>query len=99
MVDPIGARPVASDPKVGAVAASAPARPVAAAAPRDPDQPATASRLHDVVSDYAKTPPVDLDRVARIRQAIAKGDYPIAPETLADRLIALKLNWSPHDPS
>lgn len=39
--------------------------------------------------------PVDLDRVTRIKQAIANGTYPIAPETIADRLMALKLDWRP----
>ena len=45
--------------------------------------------------EAAAAPPVDVERVARIKQAIASGTYPIAPETIADRLLALKLDWKP----
>ncbi|OYY90426.1 MAG: flagellar biosynthesis anti-sigma factor FlgM [Sphingomonas sp. 28-66-16] len=98
MVDPLGPKTVrANDQRlapVGAVAAiKAPRSAVA--------EPAgvAASALAAVVADLATSPPVDAERVARIKQAIASGHYPITPESIADRLIALKLNWSPHDPS
>jgi negative regulator of flagellin synthesis FlgM len=45
----------------------------------------------------AATPPVDLERVARIRRAISDGTFPIYPAKIADRLIALKLDWNPND--
>lgn len=48
-----------------------------------------------VASELAKSAPIDHARVARIKQAIASGNYPIAPETIADRLLALKLDWRP----
>lgn len=44
----------------------------------------------------AAAPPVDTDRVAKIKAAIAAGKFPILPSTIADRLIALKLNWDPN---
>ena len=47
--------------------------------------------------EQAVSAPVDFARVARIKQAIASGNYPIAPETIADRLLALKLDWRPSD--
>ena len=39
----------------------------------------------------AKEPPVDHDRVDRIRQALAEGSYPLVPAEIADAMIAAKL--------
>lgn len=36
-------------------------------------------------------PPVDADKVAAIRTAIAEGRYPVDPEKIAERMIALDL--------
>jgi len=47
----------------------------------------------------AASAPVDTDRVAKIKKAIADGNFPIVPATIADRLIALKLQWHPDDGS
>ncbi|HSX53700.1 MAG TPA: flagellar biosynthesis anti-sigma factor FlgM, partial [Sphingomonas sp.] len=41
--------------------------------------------------------PVDAERVARIKKAIADGNFPLVPSTIADRLLALKLQWNPND--
>ena len=91
MVDPIGTKPVTVSGRVVApvMKAAAPAA-VDAARGTDP-QLAAATR------DAAATPPVDTDRVARIRSAIRNGTFPIYPATIADRLLALKLEWNPHD--
>lgn len=100
MVDPIGAKPVAaSDRRVAPVATS-----VASAAPEvtavEPSAPATtAAATLGVARTLSQSAPVDVERVTRIRQAIARGTYPIVPETVADRLIALKLEWNPHEPA
>ena len=45
------------------------------------------------------SPPVDTDRVATIRKAIAEGRFPLSPATIADRLIALKLDWNSNEPA
>ncbi|MES2754048.1 MAG: flagellar biosynthesis anti-sigma factor FlgM [Pseudomonadota bacterium] len=75
------------------VAPSAPASAVRAA-PRVADDADRAQiALPGVARGLAVTPPVDAERVAQIKQAIANGTYPIAPETIADRLLALKLDW------
>lgn len=42
----------------------------------------------------AAQPPVDMDRVAEIKKAIAQGNFPILPATIADQMIALKLDWN-----
>ncbi|OYY73106.1 flagellar biosynthesis anti-sigma factor FlgM [Sphingomonas sp. 28-63-12] len=94
MVDPVGAKPVTQDRLVAAVARTAPivrSRSVV----QDQAEPATGGGLAGLVAEYAAKPPVDLDRVARVRQAIANHAYPILPETVADRLIAIRLNWKP----
>jgi negative regulator of flagellin synthesis FlgM len=36
----------------------------------------------------ATTPPVDQDRIALIRKAIADGSYPVVPAKIADAIIA-----------
>jgi negative regulator of flagellin synthesis FlgM len=43
--------------------------------------------------------PVDVERVARIKKAIADGRFPTLPATIADRLLALKMEWNPNDPA
>lgn len=43
--------------------------------------------------ELAQSAPVDHDRVAHFKQAIADGTYPNAPAAVADRLLALKRDW------
>ena len=49
---------------------------------------AVASSVSEIV---AGGPPVDSDKVAAIRAAIAEGRYPVDPEKIAERMIALDL--------
>jgi len=39
----------------------------------------------------AEGAPVDLDRIAAIKAAIASGNYPVNPDAIADRMLALDL--------
>ncbi len=39
----------------------------------------------------AGTPPVDFDRIAEIRKAIERGNYPVIPMRVADAMIAAGL--------
>ncbi len=55
--------------------------------------------LPGVAKSLAASPPVDVERVAKIKKAIADGKFPIYPATIADRLLALKLQWNPNDAS
>jgi len=97
MVDGIGstgsvrlapAAPVQAAPAADASRAQAPApAPVRAATPQ----------LDTLARSMAASPPVDKDRVAQIRRAIQTGTFPILPATIADRLIALKLEWNGRD--
>ena len=51
-----------------------------------------------IARQLAATPPVDLERVSRIKKAIADGSFPVVSSTIADRLLALKMEWIPNDP-
>ena len=74
---------------VGRVAA--PAAPVAVA--KQPEATATTT----VAAQMAASPPVDGDRVQRIKKAIAEGNFPLSPSTIADQLIALRYDWMQND--
>jgi negative regulator of flagellin synthesis FlgM len=58
-----------------------------------------ASPVVQLASQLAAQPPVDADRVARIKRAIAEGTFPILPATIADRMLALRYDWMSHDPA
>ncbi|MGC4250750.1 MAG: flagellar biosynthesis anti-sigma factor FlgM [Sphingobium sp.] len=49
---------------------------------------ASASPAARMAADGA---PVDLDRVAAIKAAIASGNYPVDPAAIADKMLALDL--------
>lgn len=95
MVDPIGM-------KTGAVAA----RPVSsvnaltkvaqAAAVQQP-APVVQTTASELTSAMASKPPIDAERVAKIKKAIEDGNFPLVPSTVADRLLALKMQWKPND--
>ncbi|UIJ45449.1 flagellar biosynthesis anti-sigma factor FlgM [Sphingomonas cannabina] len=96
MVDPIGSKPsVPIDRRIAPVASSAP---VSAAQPATQDVAVRAdpSTLRALAQPLAATPPVDADRVAKVRKAIQDGNFPLLPTTVADRLLALKMQWAPH---
>ncbi len=98
MVDPVGTKPVTQERSLARVAQTAPITRSRSVVQDDAETPVAggvAGGVAGFVAEYAATPPVDLERVAKIRQAIANNSYPIVAETIADRLIAIKLNWKP----
>lgn len=97
MVDPIGikAGPV-TDRRPVSVGAPAPAAPVSAV---NTDALPVESSAAEVTKTMASQAPVDADRVARIKKAIEDGRFPLVPSTIADRLLALRMQWNPHDAS
>lgn len=74
---PSGTRDV-EDRKAAALSASAP--PLAAAEQSELSQKAAVAALRE-------QPPVDIEAVTRIREAIARGDYPIDLDSVAERLM------------
>jgi negative regulator of flagellin synthesis FlgM len=98
MVDAVGMKPVSRDLSVARIAAAAPVAAVQAvatpAASSAAAAPAKVAELSGVAQTLAAAPPVDTDRVARIKKAIKDGDFPILPATIADQMIAYKLSWN-----
>lgn len=97
MVDPVGSkanieRTVALTP----VSATAPARAVQSAV-QAPTEPGAVSTLQALAQPLAQSAPVDAERVAKIKKAIQDGNFPLVPSTIADRLLALKLQWNPNE--
>ena len=93
MVDPVGSKPVSPfDARVAPVAPGAPAaRIVAVPYPRD--DAAQASSVAEAARRAAAQPPVDHERVATLRAAIASGNYRPAPQAVADKLLGAMQEW------
>ena len=99
MMEAIGIKAVGGERGVTRIATTAPATPVAstAAAPTPTPAPSPiASQAAGVAKQLSSSPPVDMERVAAIKRAIADGSFPILPSTIADRLLALRLEWAPN---
>lgn len=99
MMDPIGIKTgTVGDRRlvqVGAAKVDAP-QPVATPVKTEAKPAPAATQL---VGTMAAEAPVDADRVARIKKAIQEGRFPLVPSTVADRLLALKMEWNPNDPA
>lgn len=86
MIDGIGKsgagriEPARAQPDAGASAAKA-----------DPARGAPAAVGGAVAELASAGPPVEADKVAAIRAAIAEGRYPVDPDKIAERMIALDL--------
>ncbi|MES2057781.1 MAG: flagellar biosynthesis anti-sigma factor FlgM [Pseudomonadota bacterium] len=99
MVDPLGVKPVqTSDRGVAPVA-----RVVAPAVVQKSTGPETEavsqSSLAIAAKEFSAKPPINSERIAEIRKAIADGHFPIYPAQIADRLIAAKFEWTRNDPA
>jgi negative regulator of flagellin synthesis FlgM len=86
MIDGLGGRlpPIAARP-------AATMNPVAATAKVKPAAP-DISALATAVRDMASAPPVDTAKVDRVKNAIAAGSYRVAPDAIAERMIATDLH-------
>ena len=93
MVDGISAKPLGGTDRVAPVPrAAAPAAPV----PVTTNEQA-APHVATLARSVAAAPPVDAERVARIKSAIANGTFPILPATIADQMMAMRFQWISHD--
>lgn len=93
MVDPVGSKPVSPlDKRLAPVAAGTPAARVKAVA-AEGEPAAKASSVAAAARHAAATPPIDHQRVATLRAAIANGDYRPAPQAIADKMLGAKQEW------
>ncbi|WP_188063360.1 flagellar biosynthesis anti-sigma factor FlgM [Sphingobium sp. KCTC 72723] len=53
---------------------------------------ASASSASPAARMAAEGAPVDMDRIAAIKAAIASGNYPVNPSAIAERMVALDLS-------
>ncbi|WP_298668541.1 flagellar biosynthesis anti-sigma factor FlgM [uncultured Sphingomonas sp.] len=98
MVDSIGARPATtSDLPVAPVARVLGTQAVPPISARSETAVNANAQPQTLASRLAAKPPVDSDRVQRIKNALANGTFPISPATLADQLIALRYDWLSDD--
>ena len=56
------------------------------------DSSASASSASPAARMASQGAPVDMDRIAAIKAAIASGNYPVNPSAIAERMIALDLS-------
>ncbi|MBB4152323.1 negative regulator of flagellin synthesis FlgM [Sphingomonas jinjuensis] len=103
MVESIGISGVkgsSAPSRVSAIAPSQPIQPAIAATEANTPQskPAeSAAQLSGLARTMSMSAPVEVERVAQIKAAIANGTFPILPSTIADRLLALRQGWNPND--
>lgn len=94
MVDAIGSKAVTPHDRL-VVPVAAAAKP-AATVERRSDAVAQQRELSAIAFDFGKPSAAETERVDEVRRAVRNGTYPIKPETIADRMLALKLYWSPN---
>lgn len=94
MVEQVGSRTLAAAERVElrAIAATRAPQKAAQAAEQKGADPMRAPV--STAKALSASAPVDVERVARIRRAVEEGRFPLSPATIADRLIALKFEWS-----
>lgn len=97
MVDSVGLNAINRQAGVARVAAAKPVSGVTTATTTAARADGGITALSGVARTLAASPPVDTARVAKIKKAIEDGKFPILPSTIADRLLALKLQWNPNE--
>ncbi len=88
MIKSVGQQNLASAIELSKLRESGKTRQTAAAGQAASSEAAAASPASRMASEGA---PIDLDRIAAIKAAIASGNYPVDPERIADRMVALDL--------
>ncbi len=104
MVESIGSKPLTGGERsVARIAATTPVQPSAQPLAQVPDraveaEPSATSSIA-LARTMAAAAPINEARVAAVKKAVANGTFPILPATIADRLLAFKLEWAPNDPA
>ena len=98
MVESIGPKlPPVSDYRIAPVAQTAATPQVTPSVSEEQAPAAAQTTAAQTAAELSTDAPVDTDRVARIKKAIAEGRFPISPATIADRLLALRMEWVSSD--
>ena len=99
MVESIGSKPLTGGERtVARIAATTPVQPSAQPLAQAPDRAVEAEPIA-LARTMAAAAPINEARVAAVKKAVANGTFPILPATIADRLLAFKLEWAPNDPA
>jgi len=85
MINPLSSSALSATGKVGAVARTAPVSAAKSARTEAADAPSPAADM------AALGPPVDTDKVTRIRTAIANGSYTLDVQAIAARMVDFDL--------
>ncbi|MCM8731251.1 flagellar biosynthesis anti-sigma factor FlgM [Hephaestia sp. GCM10023244] len=92
MIAPVGSKPVLPVNGLAPLTKAAPVRPAGSSVGSADET--VRSAIASLAHDMAANAPVDADRVARFRQAIADGSFAVAPDAIADRLLAMRNDWN-----
>jgi negative regulator of flagellin synthesis FlgM len=71
----------------GAPASQAKPPQVAAPIPAQPEAESNLLGAKATVAELAKSPPIDLEAVGKIKEAISRGAYPVDLDKIADKLM------------
>jgi negative regulator of flagellin synthesis FlgM len=93
MVDSIGPKGSTPGTRIAPVIGAAAAAKIASAIATPEHQTQVSHPVGQLAQELSAKPPVDVDRVARFRKAIAEGSFQTEPAKVADRLLALKGDW------
>ena len=93
MVDSIGPKGSTPTARIAPVLGAAAAAKIASAVATPEQQSQVSHPVGQLAQELSARPPVDADRVARLRKAIAEGSYQLDSIKVADRLLALKGEW------
>ena len=94
MVDSIGPKGSTPNARIAPVLGAAAAAKIASTIATPEQQTQVAHPVGQLAQELASKPPVDTGRVERFRRAIAEGSYQPDPETVADKLLALRGEWA-----
>lgn len=93
MVEPVGSKLVSPfSGHIAPVAAGAATLHIRQVADQR-DSAAEASSVAEAARRAAAQPPIDHDRIAVLRAAIASGDYRPAPQAIADKMLGAMQEW------
>lgn len=93
MVDSIGPKGSTPGARISPILGAAAAAKIASTIATPEQQTQVSHPVGQLAQELAAKPPVDAERVDRLRKAIAEGNFRPDPAKVADRLLALRGEW------